>query len=246
MAKLIKLALQDVVLDPRLDLRVSRSKDVIEAYKAQYDTLDKPKVFRVKDQWLLVDGWHRFYAAQRLHLKDEYFQNCGSGAIEKAWAIAWKSNRAHGVPLTRADKVKFVHRVHENQIKTDPKWTMNHTARLLEMKETTVQLYFRRPNGRYSEPVDNVYGSKPGMRNRYVRKSELDAILDQVYGLISSGAGKLVKVRLNYPLETWSQDQKDRLFQIALRFEKALPPELFINNGNGNGKKEEVLMGRLP
>lgn len=225
-----KYPLNEIVLDPRLDLRVKRSEQIIQEYMEKYHELPKPKIFYIKEKkaLFLVDGFHRIEAAKRLKITHEYFEDCGKGTFFDAFKIAVASNEGHGQPLKRPDWVKLCESYHRERLSVDPKWTIPQTALALELKLPTVYGYFRRPNGRFSPPVDHNFSSRPeGTNLKREKRSELDCFLDQASSNIASCCGALVKALHRFPLDKWSQEQKDKMFKIAQRFEDVLPEEIF-------------------
>jgi hypothetical protein len=64
-------------------------------------------VFAIDGGYYLVDGWHRYHAAQKLDMKD-IVVTIHHGNSKDALAFALKANQAHGIRRTNADKRRAV------------------------------------------------------------------------------------------------------------------------------------------
>ena len=79
----------------------------------QFPPLD---VFKINDQFLLVDGYHRLAAARRNKCADIEC-TVHNGTMRDAMLLASGVNDAHGLKRTHADKRQAV-----NRLLDDPEW----------------------------------------------------------------------------------------------------------------------------
>jgi hypothetical protein len=97
----------DVVLDPNLNLRDRLDPETVERYCDCWDRLPPITLFEVDGRWLLADGFHRYAAAATLK-KRTIPAEVRPGAFEDALDFAAGVNLFHGLPLTRAERRRVV------------------------------------------------------------------------------------------------------------------------------------------
>ena len=127
------LITKDIKLSPRIDTGVNA--DVVEDYAACYDRLPAIVVFKLPDKanYVLVDGWHRLTAAERLDL-DMVDAEVRYGSLDEAKEYALLANLRHGQPLTRKEKRHVI----EEFLKLHPERSNNWIAEDLGISKATV------------------------------------------------------------------------------------------------------------
>lgn len=101
----MKLALKQIARDVVFSPREGTDKDVVEAYAECFEQLPPIVVFKIpsKAKYFLVDGWHRYAAAERLALElVEVDAKHGTEADAREYALL--ANLKHGKALTRKEK----------------------------------------------------------------------------------------------------------------------------------------------
>ncbi len=101
------LPVDELVLDPNLNLRDRLDAETVERYAESWDRLPPITVFEVEGRWLLTDGIHRHAAAVQLHkrlIKAEII----TGTFEEALDYVSVANLHHGLPLTRAERRRAI------------------------------------------------------------------------------------------------------------------------------------------
>lgn len=101
------LSIDDIALDPRLQMREQMSEEAIEDYGEKLAKLPPCEILRDDDgkNWLIT--WHRFYAHKRRGTKSIPC-HITQGTFRDALVMAAGENETHGVRLTNADKRKKV------------------------------------------------------------------------------------------------------------------------------------------
>lgn len=104
------ISLEFIVIDAGTQVRCSLDEDTVEEYaeawkeKVCFPPID---VFADGNRYILADGFHRFFSAQRAG--EKYIEaNIHSGTRQDAIKFAVGANRKHGLKMTRADKRKAV------------------------------------------------------------------------------------------------------------------------------------------
>lgn len=100
-----QLSLSQIKRDIALSPRDGTDKETAEAYAECFDQLPPIVVFKVDDEakYLLVDGWHRYRAAEILG-REVVEVETKYGTLEQAKEYALLANLKHGKPLTRKEK----------------------------------------------------------------------------------------------------------------------------------------------
>jgi hypothetical protein len=101
--------LDDITLDPRLQLRATMNEDAIADYMTCLDDLPPPKLMKDTEAgklWL-YGGWHRVTSNQRAGKKRMVFE-VTEGTFADAMIAAGNENYDNGVRLTNDDKRKAV------------------------------------------------------------------------------------------------------------------------------------------
>ncbi len=121
--KFRELPVDDLVLDPRLNLRDRLDQDTVERYMDAWDRLPPVTVYKVEGRWLLADGIHRHAAAVTLGkraIKSEVVE----GTFEEALDFVSVANLHHGLPLTRAERRRAI----EVKLRLHHEWSDRHLA----------------------------------------------------------------------------------------------------------------------
>lgn len=101
------LPLEDLILDPNLNLRDRLDQETVERYAEAWGQLPPVTVFEVEDQWLLADGFHRHAAAAASDRKTIPAE-IRSGTYADALEFASGANLHHGLPLSRPERRRAV------------------------------------------------------------------------------------------------------------------------------------------
>lgn len=105
--ELVDLPVDDLVLDPTLNLRDRLDPETVERYAEAWDRLPPITVFEVDGRWLLTDGVHRHAAAIQLR-KKTIRAEIKHGTLEEALDYVTVANLHHGLPLTRAERRRAI------------------------------------------------------------------------------------------------------------------------------------------
>ena len=132
-----KLAIQDIVVDPTIQIRQANHEQTIQRYEDAFDRLPPVDVFKTAEGLLLADGFHRIAAAERLgHAKIE--AKVHKGTREEAAEYAVISNTKNADPLTpeeRDDGIRRLRQLH-------PDWSNRVIAEKMSVSEATVRRVF--------------------------------------------------------------------------------------------------------
>jgi hypothetical protein len=112
------LPLDDLVLDPNLNLRDRLDDYTVERYADAWDRMPPVTVFEVEGRWLLADGFHR-HAAAVMRGKTMILAEVRPGTFAEALDFVAGVNLFHGLPLTRAERRRAV----EVKLKLHPDWS---------------------------------------------------------------------------------------------------------------------------
>ncbi len=102
-----ELAMDDLVLEPDLNLRDRLDPETVERYAEAWGRTPPVVVIVVDGRYLLADGFHRHAAAAKLG-KRTIPAEVRVGPYEEALDVASAANLAHGLPLTRAERRRAV------------------------------------------------------------------------------------------------------------------------------------------
>ena len=94
-----EVPLDDLVLDPNLNLRDRLDDFTVERYADSWDRLPPITVFEVEDRLLLADGFHRHAAAIMLG-KRTIPAEVRAGTFTEALDFVASVNLFHGLPLS--------------------------------------------------------------------------------------------------------------------------------------------------
>ena len=108
----------DLVLDPNLNLRDRLDEFAIERYADAWERMPPVTVFEVDGQWLLADGFHRHAAAIKLNRR-MIPAEVREGSMADALDFATGVNAFHGLPWTRAERRRAV----EVKLRLHPDWS---------------------------------------------------------------------------------------------------------------------------
>jgi ParB-like chromosome segregation protein Spo0J len=99
--------LNDLVLDPNLNLRDRLDDFTVERYADSWDRLPPITVYEVDDKWLVADGFHRHAAAVMLG-KRTIPAEIVVGSFTDALDFVASVNLFHGLPLSRSERRRAV------------------------------------------------------------------------------------------------------------------------------------------
>ena len=102
-----ELPLDDLVLDPNLNLRDRLDEFTVERYTEAWGQMPPVTVFEVEGRWLLADGFHRHAAAVQLGRRTvpaEVRPGTFADALDHAATV----NLAHGLPLLAPERRRAV------------------------------------------------------------------------------------------------------------------------------------------
>jgi ParB-like chromosome segregation protein Spo0J len=128
-----KVPLDDLVLDPNLNLRDRLDDFTVERYADSWDRLPPITVFEVEDRLLLADGFHRHAAAIMLG-KRTIPAEVREGMLSDALDFVASVNLFHGLPLTRAERRRAV----EIKLKLHHDWSDRRMAEELAVSRELV------------------------------------------------------------------------------------------------------------
>ena len=128
-----ELPVDEIVLDPGLNLRDRLDPEAIERYAESCEDLPPVTVFDVDGQWLLADGFHRhaaFIARNRPKIPSKVVE----GSYAEALQFAAGANLTHGLPLRRQERRRAV----EVRLRVDPDRSDRQLARELGVSRDLV------------------------------------------------------------------------------------------------------------
>jgi hypothetical protein len=105
--ELRELSVDELVLDPNLNLRDKLDEFTVERYVEAWNRLPPVTVFEIDGRWLLADGFHRHAAAVKTgkpRIPAEVRQGTFSDALDFVAGV----NLFHGLPLTRSERRRAV------------------------------------------------------------------------------------------------------------------------------------------
>lgn len=106
----MKLKLTEIKRDVKLSPRDGTNPDVVTRYMECLDQMPPIVVFKIPDEekYLLVDGWHRYVAAEQLGHESIMAEQAKYGTRDEAYEYALLANLKHGLPLTRKEKRRVI------------------------------------------------------------------------------------------------------------------------------------------
>ncbi len=128
-----EVALDDLVLDPNLNLRDRLDDFTVERYADSWERLPPIVAFEVEGRLLVADGFHRHAAAVMLG-KRRIPTEVRTGTFTEALDFVASVNLFHGLPLTRAERRRAV----EVKLKLHPDWSDRRMAQELSVSRELV------------------------------------------------------------------------------------------------------------
>lgn len=123
--EIVDLRLDDLILDPTLNLRDRLDPETVERYQENWDRLPPVTVFEVDGRWILADGFHRHAAAVTLGRR-VISAEIRKGSFSEALDYAAGANLRHGLPMSRAErrravevKLRLHHALSDRQLSED-------------------------------------------------------------------------------------------------------------------------------
>ncbi len=101
------VAVDDLILDPNLNLRDRLDDFTVERYAEAWDRMPPVTIFEVDGRPLLADGFHRHASALKLNRR-VIAAEVREGTFADALDFASGINQVHGLPLTRAERRRAV------------------------------------------------------------------------------------------------------------------------------------------
>ena len=156
----MKLAIQDIDIDPTIQIRRINHEDTIKRYEESFDKLPPIDVFETPEGLLLADGFHRISAAERLqHTEIEATVLKGSRLDAAEHAVV--SNTKNAEPLTTEERNEGIRRLKQ----IHPEWKTRDFAKAMSVSHMTVKRVFDVDEVRRSvfSPVTRVTDSHYGV-----------------------------------------------------------------------------------
>jgi hypothetical protein len=125
--------LNDLVLDPNLNLRDRLDDFTVERYADSWDRLPPITVYEIDGKWLVADGFHRHAAAVMLG-KRTMPAEIRVGTFTDALDFVSSVNLFHGLPLTRSERRRAV----EVKLKLHHDWSDRRMAEELGVSRELV------------------------------------------------------------------------------------------------------------
>ena len=125
--------LNDLVLDPNLNLRDRLDDFTVERYADSWDRLPPITVYEIDGKWLVADGFHRHAAAVMLG-KRTMQAEIRVGTFTDALDFVSSVNLFHGLPLTRSERRRAV----EVKLKLHHDWSDRRMAEELAVSRELV------------------------------------------------------------------------------------------------------------
>lgn len=214
------LRLDQVTVDPALQPRVKGlDSDHVRTLQQVYESWPPLLVVQQGGTYLLVDGFHRFAAAQNLGLDTVPVKVVGLPADGDLHALAFSSNAAHGRPLSLADRRAFAERI----LRSQPHLADREIGRRCGLSSNTVGAIRERLEGaaQIEQPSERVgrggYVYEVGTNEKQRQPGELpeagfeETVGDAVGGLFTSAERKQQRKITRYlqKLATALEDQYD-------------------------------------
>ena len=102
-----EIDLDDLVLDPALNLRDKLDDDTVTRYMDAWGRMPPVTVYEVEGRYLLADGFHRHAAAVTLGKKSMKAEIV-EGTMAEAMDYVAGANLFHGLPLTRSERRRAI------------------------------------------------------------------------------------------------------------------------------------------
>jgi ParB-like chromosome segregation protein Spo0J len=131
--KIREVPLDDLVLDPNLNLRDRLDDFTVERYADSWDRLPPITVYHIDERLLIADGFHRHAAAVMLG-KRTIRSEIREGTFTDALDFVASVNLFHGLPLTRAERRRAV----EVKLKLHHDWSDRRMAEELAVSRELV------------------------------------------------------------------------------------------------------------
>lgn len=129
------LRLDSITINNQLNIRADElDQTLISQYVDTFKELPPIAVFKVGEEHVLVDGWHRLEAAKRLCLNKVGVRIVGTGTITDAADKADTANLSHGKMLTRDQRKQIALRFVERH----PDWSERQIARWMAVDHHTI------------------------------------------------------------------------------------------------------------
>jgi ParB-like chromosome segregation protein Spo0J len=128
-----EVPLDDLVLDPNLNLRDRLDDFTVERYADSWERLPPITVFEVEGRLLIADGFHRHAAAVMIG-KRTISAEIRVGTFTEALDFVASVNLFHGLPLTRAERRRAV----EVKLKLHHDWSDRRMAEELAVSRELV------------------------------------------------------------------------------------------------------------
>jgi hypothetical protein len=265
METMMNVQIDHVIVDPSLQPRVGGlDTDHVRALEETPESWPPLLVVQRGGQYLLVDGFHRFAAAQNLGLDTVPVKVIVAPADGDLHALAFSSNAAHGRPLSLTDRRAFAERI----LRKEPHLADREIGRRCGLSSNTVgtirekledaaqieQTAERVGRGGYVYTVDtDTQKRQPG---ELPERALEEVVGDAIGGLFTSADRKRQRriarylLRLatalddQYELEGWD-DAEDaaRACRLVLGEERASGLAQLLGNGAYNVLQAAIALG---
>ena len=131
--KIREIPLDDLVLDPNLNLRDRLDDFTVERYADSWDRLPPITVYEIDERLVIADGFHRHAAAVMLG-KSAINAEIIVGTFAEALDFVSSVNLFHGLPLSRAERRRAV----EIKLKLHHDWSDRRMAEELAVSRELV------------------------------------------------------------------------------------------------------------
>lgn len=189
------VTLSQIRLDSSLQPRVSGlDNDHVRILQETPETWPPLSVVKQGEQFLLVDGFHRYAAAQNLGLEEINVQILETPLDGDLFALAFQLNAAHGRPLSLQDRRAFAERL----LKAHPDWADREIGRRSGLAQPTVaairqqleetaqieQTAIRKGKGGYTYTVSQESESKKRSENPLPEEQGENAVVERLHQLL--------------------------------------------------------------
>ena len=135
MQPIISFPLSQITADPALQPRVDGiDREHVRALEPVAEHWPALKVVKRGGGYLLIDGFHRFAAAQNLKLETVAAEVLDTPENEDLHSLAFTLNAAHGRPLTLSDRRAFAARL----LRAHPDWSDRELGRRCGLVQPTI------------------------------------------------------------------------------------------------------------
>lgn len=130
----MKVALQEITVDPTVHIRQKLDAETIERYMEVLDELPPVVLYKLDGELIMADGFHREAAAERLG-RSKVEAEIRQGTRDEALEYAVRANVSHGKALSSEEYREAVRRLR----RLHPNWGYGQIAKMLNRSESFVR-----------------------------------------------------------------------------------------------------------